>query len=313
MKLLRGKGLRAGDAVGVIAPSSGFDPAALSRGIAALEGRGFRVKRGTHLDARADQYFAGTAQQRADDLHAMFADNDVAAVLCARGGYGSQSLLPLLEFDLIRANPKPMVGCSDITALQLLLLDRCGLVSLHGPMIAGDFARDNGVDDASWHACISGTSGWKLGAESGLQTLQEGAASGMLWGGCLSLLVSSLATPFELLPAHGENILLFVEDVGEKPYKIERMMQQWRAAGKMERVKGIIFGEMLACEQPGSSYQLTDVLRRMFHDFDGPVAYGLRSGHVSRHNVTLPLGASAALECGENSDLTFHNGATLPA
>lgn len=311
MNLLRGPSLRAGDSVGVVAPASGFDSASLQKGIAALESRGYRVKLGANVAARSDQYFAGTPQQRADDLHAMFADKKVRAIVCARGGYGSQGLLPLLDMDLIRANPKPLVGCSDLTALQLWLLDRCGLVSLHGPMLAGDFARKDGVDFVSWDACLSGAMDWKVDAENGLSLLQKGIATGVLWGGCLSMLVSGLATPFELLADKREDVLLFVEDIGEKPYKIERMISQWSEAGKLERVKGILFGEMLDCEQPSSSYKLTDVLRRIFEKFDGPVAYGLRSGHVSRANVTLPLGVKATLECSDHATLTIHQAATI--
>jgi muramoyltetrapeptide carboxypeptidase len=243
----------------------------------------------------------------------MFADAEVSSILCARGGYGSQAIVPLLDVDVIRNSPKPIIGCSDLTALQLWLLDQCGLVSLHGPMAAGDFSRDDGVDLDSWNACTQGTEHWSLGESSGLRTLHEGFASGRLWGGCLSLLVSTLATPLELLVADKQETILFVEDVSEKPYKIERMLTQWRDAGKLQSVTGIVFGEMLGCEQPDVRYTLVDVLRRVLKDFAGPVAYGLRSGHVSCDNVTLPLGVRAELACGVEATLTFREAAMVTA
>jgi len=312
-KLLRGTALQPGDTIGIVAPSSGFDEAGLTRGVARIESLGYKVKQGSAIHERTAQYFAGTPEQRAADLHAMFRDPEVRAILCTRGGYGSQALLPLLDLDLIRKNPKPILGCSDLTAIECWLLEQTGLVSLHGPMAAGDFARDDGMDLASLAACLSGKSGWQLNAASGLQILKPGTASGQLYGGCLSLLVSTLATPYELLRAHDKDIILFVEDIGEKPYQIERMLTQWRSAGKLERVRGIVFGEMLNCEQPGARYTLRDVLLRVLADFPGPIAMGLRSGHVSRANITLPIGVACELNCNSNSTLTLKDSATNPA
>lgn len=311
--LLRGKNILPGDTIGVIAPASGFDEHKLRAGIARLESLGYWVKQGHAIHERAPQYFAGTPRQRADDLHAMFLDPEVKAILCARGGYGSLALLPLLDLELARRNPKPIIGCSDLTALQLWLHEQTGLVSLHGPMAAGDFARENGVDSGSWLACTQGNVEWELGGDAGLSVLRAGTAAGRLYGGCLSLLLATLGTPHELLRNSREDILLFFEDIGEKPYKIERMLTQWRDAGKLQRAKGIVFGEMLDCEQPNSNYALRDVLARVLADFSGPVAYGLRSGHVSQRNVTLPLGVQAELNCAEYAALTIKEPATLPA
>jgi len=311
--LLRGRAFGAGATVGVVAPASGFDSARLQAGTKALQTLGYRVRPGANMALRTGQYFAGTAQQRADDLHAMFADREVAAIICARGGYGSQQMLPLLDLDVVRANPKPIIGCSDVTALQLWLLVQCGLASLHGPMVAGDFARTDGVDMASWNACTQATAQWSVGTGDGLRVLKPGIATGQLWGGCLSLHVSTLATPFELLPRINRPTVLFVEDIGEKPYKIERMFEQWRQAGKLTNVTGIVFGEMLECQQPAASYELEQVVLRMLADFAGPVAFGLRSGHVRSRNVTLPLGVQARLECADGAALTFQQAATEPA
>jgi muramoyltetrapeptide carboxypeptidase len=321
--LLRGPALRPGDTIGIVAPASGFHEAALLRGLARLESLGYRVKLGSHVHDRVPQYFAGTPEQRAADLHAMFLDQSVRAILCARGGYGSQALLSLIDLDVVRQNPKPIVGCSDITVLQSWLLEQTGLVCLHGPMAAGDFAREEGqvaasddsrfVDLASWNACLTGEPEWQLAAASGLHTLKPGTARGRLYGGCLSLLVSTLGTTHELLRVPAEDMVLFLEDIGEKPYQIDRMLTQWRAAGKLDRVSGIVFGEMLGCEQSGVTYTLRDVLQRVLADFPGPVAFGLRSGHVSHANVTLPLGIACELDCGDHATLTFKGPATITA
>lgn len=311
--LLRGSALQAGDTIGIVAPSSGFDEAGLTRGIARLESLGYKVKQGSAIHERTPQYFAGTPEQRAADLHAMFRDPDVRAILCARGGYGSQALLPLLDLDLIRKNPKPILGCSDLTTIECWLLEHAGLISLHGPMAAGDFAREDGIDLASLTACLSGKSDWQLNETSRLRTLKPGTASGQLYGGCLSLLVSTLATPYELLRSPSDDVILFIEDIGEKPYQIERMLSQWRAAGKLDRVRGIVFGEMLNCVQPGARYTLRDVLLRVLADFPGPIAFGLRSGHVSRANITLPVGVACELDCNSAATLTIKEPATNPA
>jgi muramoyltetrapeptide carboxypeptidase len=297
-QLLRGPALKLGDAVGVVAPASGFNEDKLRDGIARCQQMGYRVVEGMHLHDRSGQYFAGTAAQRAEDIHAMFRDPAIKALICARGGYGSASVLSLLDLDAIRENPKPILGCSDISALQLWLLDQTGLAGLHGPMMAGDFSRVEGLDMASLEHCFAGDSTWSVAADEGLRTIFPGQAAGRLWGGCLSLLVSMLGTPHELLRNADEDIVLFIEDVGEKPYQIERMLEQWQAAGKLAKVRGIVFGEMLYCDQPSAHYTLEEVLRRVLAGFQGPVAIGLRSGHVSRGNVTLPLGVHATLEAG---------------
>jgi muramoyltetrapeptide carboxypeptidase len=176
--------------------------------------------------------------------------------------------------------------------VQLRLLDELGLPAFHGPMAAADFYRDDGVHIPSFEAALAGEV-YSLGAGEGLRVLKPGTARGILYGGCLSILVSLLGTPWE--PAT-EGKLLFVEDTGAKPYQIDRMLWQLRHAGKLDGVPGIIFGEMLDCVSPGAAPEfLEEVIASVFHDFDGPIAIGLRSGHVSRQNVTLTFGVSAEL------------------
>jgi muramoyltetrapeptide carboxypeptidase len=216
----------------------------------------------------------------------------VQAILCTRGGYGSNYLLEDLDLDLIRANPKPFFAYSDLTTVQTWLLDQLGLVGFHGPMVAADFYREDGVHDPSFNAALSGGTA-ALGADEGLRILKPGRASGAVYGGCLSILVASLSTRFE---PQTEGKLLFMEDVGAKPYQVDRMLRQMLLAGKFDGVTGLIFGEMLECVSPGTSPDLLEkVILRVFDWFEGPIAIGLRSGHVSRGNVTLPLGVQAEL------------------
>jgi muramoyltetrapeptide carboxypeptidase len=278
--------------VAVIAPASSSKPERLARGIEALRARGYDAEFGKYAQGRQAPYFSGTAEQRLADLHAAFADSEVQAIFCTRGGYGSNYLLEDIDLDLIRDNPKPLFGYSDMTAVQTWLLDELGLVSFHGPMVAADFAVDDGVHDASFDAALDGDA-VTVGAVEGLRVLRPGRAQGVAYGGCLSILTASLGTRFA---PQTEGKLLFVEDVGAKPYQVDRMLRQMVLAGKFDGVSGFVFGEMLECMSPGTGPELLEqVILRVLDWFDGPIAIGLRSGHVSRSNVTLPFGIEAEL------------------
>jgi muramoyltetrapeptide carboxypeptidase len=184
-------------------------------------------------------------------------------------------------------------------------------------MVAKDFARSDGVDLGSWEAALSGASEWalKIGPESGAKPVVAGSAEGVLYGGCLSMLVASLGTPYEI---HTAGTILFIEDVAAKPYQIDRMLMQLKLAGKFAGVHGIVFGEMLDCSQNNNKneqdYTLEEVVLRVIRDLGVPVAYGLRSGHVSRRNVTLPFGVRAALTVSRTEgSLRILESATTPA
>ncbi|MHB1672928.1 MAG: S66 peptidase family protein [Acidobacteriaceae bacterium] len=301
-------GLRAGDAVRLISPASWFDPNKLQAGMDFLRALGLQPQLGAHALARYGQYSAGTPAQRLEDLHAAFSDPSVKAIICNRGGYGSAEMLDGLELDLIRRNPKIFVACSDITSLETYIHDATGLVVFHGPMAAGDFARDNGVDIASWQAALSQNLPWQLGPEAGLRTLKPGIAQGKFYGGCLSMLVASLGTPYEIQTS---GTILFLEDIGVKPYQIDRMLLQLRLAGKLDQVRGIVFGPMLDCVQPGTADELLDsVLLRVLVDFRGPVAIGLRSGHVRERNITLPIGIACEMDLASTPMLRFQPSVT---
>ena len=295
-ELLKPSALRPGDRVGIIAPASNVDPAHLQAGIRRLEQMGYVP---LHQPGILDQdlYFAGTVHRRLRELHEMFERDEIRAVICARGGYGANYLLPHLDLDLIGRHPKIFVGYSDITCLLTYLNDATGLVTFHGPMVAKDFAETDppGVDENSWRAALGGNSQWELASHAvfGLNPLVAGEGEGVLYGGCLSILVASLGTPYE---AKTEGKLLFLEDIAAKPYQIDRMLMQLKLAGKLEGVRGIVFGELMHCVQsPDQGYTLQEVVFRIVEDLKVPVAYGLRSGHASRENVTLPFGVRARL------------------
>jgi len=288
--------------VAVIAPASSSKPERLARGIEALRARGYDAEFGKYAQGRQAPYFSGTAEERLADLHAAFADPEIQAIFCTRGGYGSNYLLEDIDLDLIRDNPKPLFGYSDMTTVQTWLLDELGLTSFHGPMVAADFAIDDGVHDASFDASLDGDN-VSAGAGEGLRILRPGRAQGVMYGGCLSILTASLGTRFA---PQTEGKLLFLEDVGTKPYQIDRMLRQMVLAGKFDGVTGFVFGEMLECASPGASSDLLEqVILRVLDWFDGPIAIGLRSGHVSRDNVTLPFGIEAELILEEEPVLQY--------
>ncbi len=293
MKLLKPPALPEKPVVAVVAPASSAQQERIDAGADSLRARGWQLRFGAHARAKHAPYFSAPARERLADLHAAFADPEIDAIQCTRGGYGSNYLLAGLDLDLIRAKPKPLFGYSDMTALQTWLLDRTGLVSFHAPLLAGDWSREDGVDEASFRAVLSGET-YTYGAPEGLRVLRPGTVQGTLYGGCLSILTASLGTPYA--PAT-EGKLLFLEDVGARPYQIDRMLRQLVLAGKLRDVSGIVFGEMLDCHSPGAPSGLLEAaILHALGDFAGPVAIGLRSGHVSRANVTLPFGIEARLE-----------------
>jgi muramoyltetrapeptide carboxypeptidase len=282
--------------VAVVSPASTPQPERVERGLEALRALGYTPQSAEHILTRGPLYFAGTAAMRLRDLHHAFADDQVRAIFSTRGGYGANYLLDGLDLNLIAESAKPFMAYSDMTAMQLWLLDQIGLPAFHGPMLSADFSRPDGVHLSSLEAALSGRP-YTVGTQEGLRPLHPGRARGTLYGGCLSILVALLGTPYE---PQTEGKLLFIEDVSAKPYQIDRMLWQLREAGKLEGVRGVVFGEMLNCVSPGAPPELLEeVILRAFGNFKGPIAIGLRSGHVSRQNVTLTLGVEAELTVQE--------------
>jgi muramoyltetrapeptide carboxypeptidase len=289
--------LRPGDTIGIVAPASNLKRSELEAGCEALRIAGYKP---FYFDSilERDLYFAGSLERRIRELAEMFARPDVRAILCARGGYGANYLLEALDLDAIRSNPKIFIGYSDITTLLTFFVDAGGLITFHGPMAAKDWARAGGVDATSWQAALGGATEWdlKLGADSGVSGLVEGATEGILYGGCLSILAASLGTPYEIKT---DETILFLEDLAAKPYQVDRMLMQLKLAGKLDGVRGIVFGEMMDCVQNANQgYTLQEVVMRIVRGLEVPVAYGLRSGHVTAGNITLPFGVRAGLTVG---------------
>lgn len=303
--------LKRGDTVGVIAPASNIKRDLLEAGCERLRLMGYKP---FYFDSIFEQelYFAGSVERRARELEEMFERDDVRAIICARGGYGSNYLLEVLDMRKIAAHPKIFAGYSDITTLLTYFADSAGFVTFHAPMVTKDSSQPDGVELASWEAAVSGRSEWSINmdAKSGVTPLVEGSGEGVLYGGCLSMLVASLGTPYEIKTA---GTVLFIEDVAAKPFQIDRMLMQLKLAGKLAEVRGLIFGEMLDCVQhKDQSYTLEEVVKRIVGDLDVPVAYGLRSGHVSRQNVTLPIGVRASLNViGREVSLNILEAATI--
>ena len=287
------RALRPGDTVGIVAPASNIRRADLEAGCEALRRAGIQPILFDSILER-DLYFAGSVQRRARELEEMFVRDDVRAILCARGGYGANYLLKELDLEI------------DQSASQ----DFCWLQRHH--YIADIFSRRRGPFDFSWSdggqglgtrwrhrplivaiGCSPGTMGWDVALNEGVSAIVEGEAEGVLYGGCLSILVASLGTPYEIKTA---GTILFLEDVAAKPYQMDRMLMQLKLAGHFDGVRGIVFGEMLDCVQTANQgYTLQDVVTRIVGDLGVPVAYGVRSGHVIAGNITLPFGVRAKL------------------
>jgi muramoyltetrapeptide carboxypeptidase len=296
---IRPPALRPGDKIGIIAPASNVKRDLLEAGCARLRQLGYEVIYSPSILER-DLYFAGTVERRVSEIEEMLVRDDIRALICARGGYGSNYLLERLNFESFVQHPKILVGYSDNTSLLTAIHDRTGLITFHGPMVTKDFALADGVELTSWNSAVQGASTWNV-PTTGVEVLQPGRARGRIYGGCLSILVASLGTPFE---TNTDGALLFLEDIAAKPYQVDRMMTQLRLAGKLRGVRGIIFGEMLDCVQPGGQdYTLQQVVMRALQgpegpDPDVPIVYGLKSGHVSSGNITLPLGVESELAAG---------------
>jgi muramoyltetrapeptide carboxypeptidase len=309
-QLVRPPALVRGDSVGIVAPAGPVNRDEFENGLDGIRKLGFcPVYDPSILDR--ELYFAGSVARRVDELHGMFRSSAVKAIVCARGGYGANHLLPHLDLDLIAANPKILCGYSDLTTLLTYFHQRIGLIGFHGPMVAKDFARTNGVHLPSFLSATSGEQNWKLRSSDSpkLEALVTGRTEGKLYGGCLSLLVASLGTPYEV---ETEGTILFLEDLAEWPYRIDRMLMHLRYAGKLKGVRGIVFGEMTDCAPPASAdYTLQQAIVRTIGDLGIPVAFGLSSGHVPGSNITLPFGVRARLVVEGNATLEILEAATV--
>ncbi|HKV94954.1 MAG TPA: LD-carboxypeptidase [Candidatus Angelobacter sp.] len=295
--IIRPRALRRGGKIGLIAPASSFNRDGFQAGCERLRQMGYEPVYSPDIFDR-DIYFAGSAERRIREFQEFWQRNDIAALICVRGGYGSNYVLERLDLDSMAAWPKVLIGCSDITSMLTAIHDRTGLVTFHGPMVAKDIA-DGTFDLASWNHALGGSAEWDIPVD-GVEVLRTGSAQGTLYGGCLSILVATLGTPFEI---ETKDTIFFIEDIGEKPYRIDRMLMQLSLAGKLDGVRGFVFGEMLDCAPPkGETYTLQQVIIRVLAPYNVPIVYGLKSGHVSSGNITLPIGVQAELTA-KNSEV----------
>lgn len=288
--------LKPGARIGVVAPAGCVDAGLLSTGIQAIEAEGFQVElaRGIH---QSKGYLAGDEKSRARDLTEFFRRPDIDAIFCARGGFGSIQLLPYLTSELAR-HPKIFVGYSDITVLINWLRQNCSMVTFHAPMVAMDFAR--GLNSRSrmhfWEVLSGERRHWQVRLGD---AIRSGEARAEMMGGCLSLLVTTLGTPYEI-DTRGK--ILFLEDIGEKPYRIERMLTHLKMAGKLDGVAGVVFGDFIDCHGDGPR-DLRQVIVDLFGGAGYPVVMGLAAGH-GEENLALPFGVNMTLS-GDDRTLTL--------
>lgn len=292
--------LRRGDVIGLIAPAGPVrDGARIGRAVRYFERLGYHVAVGEHA-ARARGYLAGRDDQRLADFHAMFRAPEVRAVIALRGGYGSSRLLSAIDYRLIARNPKILVGYSDLTALQMAVWKKCRLVTFHGPMAGVEFAgrMDPFTEEHFWQMVTSPAVPLRLvaGRSAGTSRHSSPPVTGRLLGGNLSLLVSLLGTPFQ---PDLRGAILMVEEIGEEPYRIDRMLTHLRNAGALRHVRGILAGRFIRCvpstrPSPGTAQVLRDAAGTL------PFLQGFPFGHLPR-KLTLPLGVPAALDPARRS------------
>jgi muramoyltetrapeptide carboxypeptidase len=311
---LRPPALLPGDTVGLIAPASPLiDLRDISRARRVLTELGFQVLEGDHIRCRHG-FLAGTDNQRAEDIHRMFSDSTVRAVIALRGGYGCGRLLELIDWDLLRANPKVLVGHSDLTALLNAVHERSGMVTFWGPMAGYDLGRSPSPFKIKHLRKVTSRtaegSPVRLPASAPsprrrkLRVISPGAVEGRLVGGNLSIIASLIGTPYEIATS---GRLFFFEDVDEEPYKMDRMLNQLSLAGKLKDAAGIIVGRCVDCESSGRmkrTFPLSEVLAHWLTPLGVPVIHGLPIGHES-DKLTLPIGVKARLDADGKPAVTL--------
>ncbi len=306
---IRPRRLRQGDTVGIVAPAWSFDSENFRIGVGELKGMGFRVK---YENAIFSNYWsmAGYDKERAAQINRMFADKEVKAILCAKAGYGSIRTIPYLDKKIISNNPKIFVGYSDITILLYYLYKIARMVVFHGPVVSGEMRPEmNSISrDYLLRALTQPEPMGSIECTS-LKMLRPGRASGVLIGGNLSMVISAIGTPYDI---NTENKIIFIEDIGEDLEVIDNYIMHLRLAGKLKKVKGIVFGRMVDCvDDSGNRYTIKDIIDDNLKDMDIPIIYGFPSGHRKPGdiNITLPMGVSVTLDADKPA--LFINGAAV--
>jgi muramoyltetrapeptide carboxypeptidase len=292
--------LKPGDTIGIVAPAGPFDPRIFSQGLSTLESLGFRTRVSDEIFEKTG-YLAGNDAQRAQLVNRLFKDPAINGIVCARGGFGSLRILPLVDFNVIRENPKVFIGFSDITALLTSITTRSGLVSFHGPLVT-TLAKATEITRNTLLEAISSDMPLEIQPANSV-VIQAGRAQGPLIGGNLTTLCHLLGTPFE--PRFNHRILL-LEDRGEAPYRIDRMLLQMKLAGCFDGIAGLVLGSFEGCGSPDAVFQ---VFEEHFRDISAPILAGFAVGH-GEQNLTLPLGIDAILDT-DRQILTFAEPATV--
>lgn len=306
--MIKPQALKLGDMVGIIATSSPTSNENVKAAEDKLIEMGFKVKLGKSPYERYG-YLSGTDSIRANDINEMFKDEEIKAIICVRGGYGTPRILDLLDYDVIKNNPKIFVGYSDITALHIAFTQKCNLVTYHGPMLSSDMIKDFSEfsKDKLFKTLMDPEPLGKISNPQGeeIVTINGGIAEGTIIGGNLSLIVATIGTPYEI-DVKGK--LLFIEEIGEEPYKIDRMLNQLRLSGKLEDASGIILGDFNNCESGKHEENLTlsQVIADHIKPLKKPTIYNLQAGHCDPM-VTLPLGVMARLDADKGELIILEN------
>jgi muramoyltetrapeptide carboxypeptidase len=305
--MLKPRALRSGDRIAVVSPASPFVRDEFDRGVEELRRLGYEPVWEESVFARDVMVSGSPATRAAAFLKAWF-DPEVAALIAVRGGYGSVQVLPLLRPEDLRASPKAFIAYSDNTSLLSWLTTGCGIASFHGPMLEGRLAKgENGYDRRSLVDALTGATG-ELSPD-GLKAIAGGEGEGTLVGGTISQILASFGTPYAFTPPDG--CVLFLEDVNERPYKLDRMLTQLRLAGVFAKARAVVFGEMRGCDEPGGRPTAHDVIATALNGFTGPVLAGFPSGHTTGPCWTIPLGVRARAIASDRPRLVIEEAAVL--
>jgi muramoyltetrapeptide carboxypeptidase len=297
--MIKPQALKKGDTIGIISPASPPNKENLKRSLSFLEETGLKFKLGKHIE-REYGYLAGTDEERAEDIHTMFQDQEVKAIICACGGFGTARMASLLDYDLIQKNPKIFWGYSDITFLHTAIRQKTGLVTFHGPMLSSDFGEEAGVLPITkqyFHQLFENSPLTYNESLSPLEIMIEGKAGGELVGGNLSLITSSVGTAFEI---DSKEKLLLIEDIDEEPYAVDRMLNQLYMSGKLTDAAGILVADFHNCvpQKRKHSIPLDEVLAHYIKLAGKPALRGFKIGHCSP-NISVPLGTHAEMNTFE--------------
>jgi len=301
------RALTLGDRLAIVAPASPFMREEFDRGVEEIRTIGFEPVYDESVFARHG-YVAGSPLVRAAAIHAAWKDPDIAGVIGARGGYGSAQVLPLLDRELALRAAKPFIGYSDLTAVLTFLNCTCGMVAFHGPMLAGRLGRGaDGYDADSFERALCRLEPMGELTASGVETIRAGEAAGPLFGGTLTQLLASIGTPFAFDPPSG--YVLFVDEVAERPYRLDRMLTQLKQTGLLGRAAAVVIGELPKCDEPAGEPTARQVMADLLTDFTGPVIIGFPSGHTVTPAITLPFGVSARVVAGPSPRLVIEEAA----